>query len=607
MASRRVPFNCSPGLETGGSAMEVDVNVDVPETERVTEEEARTELDRLLSDPQFHSTERNRNFLRFVAREMFEGRAAAVKAYTIAVDVFGRPCSFDPTTDPIVRIEATRLRASLAQYYEARAEEGSVRIELPRGRYIPVFTKAPPQGDAVEDTEAPESPDTKENAPGRQSAIYGRWLVLGAVLLAAALSGFIWFIADQGPVFSEKPSVAVEMRMAGDETDTEAGLIRDYLMIALSEFQTLKLAAGERSEVAATAAVTGSAAGLSFFKPARKIARSYQVVLKYHPSATDRSVWWQIVDLGTGEALYSGVERVFVDKASDIEVRRELITRLAARFAGVRGVITGLELAHELAAPTFGNGCILRSAVAAERPDADGLWEVRTCLDATLLAMPNDPDINAELAIIQLELDAQDASTELTSRALALANKAVVLAPTSDRAGYAQMLAQFRNGQTEAAFATGYHAMTLNPNNSMIPARLGAMLFANGRWAEGVGLAVKAGMIENIPHSDAGLTLALDAYRRGEFAEALLRVQQMGRPDNYVANILELAASGQTGNRAIATEVMKRLNARDEQFWVTYRAGMAARHYSPAFIDQLSAGLMKAGINFPEPVAAASK
>ena len=128
MASRRVPFNCSRGLETGGSAMEVDVNVDVPETESVTEQEARTELDRLLSDPQFHSTERNRNFLRFVAREMFEGRAAAVKAYTIAVDVFGRPCSFDPTTDPIVRIEATRLRASLAQYYEARAEEGSVRM-----------------------------------------------------------------------------------------------------------------------------------------------------------------------------------------------------------------------------------------------------------------------------------------------------------------------------------------------------------------------------------------------------------------------------------------------------------------------------------------------
>ena len=396
------------------------------------------------------------------------------------------------------------------------------------------------------------------------------------------------------------------MRLAGDETDLEAGLIRDYLMIALSEFQTLKLAAGERSEVAATAGVTRSAAGLSFLRPARKVARSYQVVLKYHPTTADRSVWWQIVDPATGEALFSGVERVFVDKASDIEVRRELITRLAARFAGGRGVITGLELSHELAIPTFGNGCILRSAVAAERSDADGLWEAKACLDATLLAMPNDPDINAELAIIQLELDAQDAPTELTSRALAMANKAVALAPTSDRAGYAQMLAQFRNGQNEAAFVTGYHATTLNPNNSVIPARLGAMLFANGRWAEGVGLAVKAGMIESTPHSDAGLTLALDAYRRGEFAEALLRVQQMGRPDNYVANILELAASGQTGNGASAAEAAKRLDAGDEHFLVSFRNGMVARHYSPTLIDQLGAGLVKSGLAISEPVAEAS-
>ncbi len=586
--------------------MEVDVNVDVPETERVTEQEARTELDRLLSDPQFHSTERNRNFLRFVAKEMFEGRAAAVKAYTIAVDVFGRPCSFDPTTDPIVRIEATRLRASLAQYYEARAEEGSVRIELPRGRYIPVFTKAPPQGEVVDDTDATDSPDVTGTYSVWRDVIYKRRLVIG-VIFAALLSGAIWSISGQGPVFSEKPSVAIDMKMAGDDTDTEAGLIRDYLMIALSQFQTLKLAAGEKPAMTATAVTAQpAAAGLTLFKPVRRTASSYQVILKYHPTNADRSVWWQIVNPATGEALRSGVERVSLDRMPGIDVRHELITSLATRFAGTRGVITGLELAHELVAPTFGNGCILRAAVAAEQLDADGLWEARTCLDATLLAMPNDPDINAELAIVQLESDVPEAPTELTPRALTLANKAVALAPMSDRAGYAQMLAQFRNGQTEAAFVSGYRAMMLNPNNSMIPARLGAMLFAEGRWAEGSGLAIKAGMIENIPHSEAGLTLALDAYRRGEFAEALLRVQQMGRSNNYVANILELAASGQTGNAQSAAEAAKRLNARHDHFWVSFRSSMAARHYSPALIDQLGAGLMKVGLALPGPVAAAS-
>ncbi|CAN7635104.1 hypothetical protein LJR231_004856 [Phyllobacterium sp. LjRoot231] len=582
--------------------MEVDVNVDAPETERVTEREAKQELDRLLSDPQFHSTDRNRNFLRFVANEMFEGRAAAVKAYTIAVDVFGRPCSFDPTTDPIVRIEATRLRASLAQYYETHAEEGSVRIELPRGRYIPVFTKAPPQTETLDEADLLDAPEFRNINSGWWNTISDRRLVLAG--LAAAACGFLWFLSSRGPVFSEKPNVAIEMKLAGDQTDTEARLIRDYLMTALSQYQTLKLAAGDMP-ADTSGNVIRLAAG-SLFGSERRTDAPYQVILKYHPADDDRSVWWQVINPATGEALRSGVERVDADNRPGIDVRHELVTDLANRFAGTRGVINGLELTRELVSPTFGNGCILRSAMALEELDANQLQDARTCLDTTLLATPNDPDINAELAIVDLELDAPEAPTELTTRALTLANKAVSLAPMSDRAGYAQMLAQFRNGQTEAAFASGYRAIGLNPGNSLIPARLGAMLFAEGRWAEGAGMAIKAGMIDGLPPSDAGLTLALDAYRRGEFAEALLRVQQMGRSDNYIANILELAAAGQTENAGDVNEAAKRLNAQRKHFPASFRSDMAARRYSPEIVDQLGAGLTKAGFTLPAPVADAS-
>jgi hypothetical protein len=142
--------------------MEVDGNADV---EKGTEHEARMESDRLLSDPQFHLTERHRNFLKYVAQEMFEGRAATVKAYAIAVDVFGRPCNFDPINDPIVRIEATRLRASLVRYYEGYAQGGRVRIELPRGNYIPVFTKAPLQPDGPDDGKSDRTLPQTRNLP----------------------------------------------------------------------------------------------------------------------------------------------------------------------------------------------------------------------------------------------------------------------------------------------------------------------------------------------------------------------------------------------------------------------------------------------------------
>ncbi|SDP05030.1 hypothetical protein SAMN05428967_1014 [Phyllobacterium sp. YR620] len=577
--------------------MEVDFNVDMPDSERISEEEARAELDRLLSDPQFHSTERNRNFLRFVAQEMFEGRAASVKAYTIAVDVFGRPSSFDPTTDPIVRIEATRLRASLAQYYESRAEEGSVRIELPRGRYIPVFTKAPPQAEVVEECEEAEEQPVLPPAQPSHSFITKRHLAVAAgVVCITAIS--LVAVAANRRVFSDKPVVAVEMKLAGDGTDAEAGLIRDYLMTALSQFQTLTLAAAEMPSP-----VKATVPALSWFRSARRAANPYHVVLKYHPDINGRAVWWQVVDPVSGEALRSGVERANPDDRPDTEVRRELVTDLATRFAGPQGVINNIEYTRELASPSLGNGCILRTGVALERQDAAELDAVRDCLAATLQAMPNNPDANAAMAVTMIESAAPEVVNGTAAQALLLANKAVALAPMSDRAGYAQMLALYHNGQSEAAFVAGYRAMALNPNNSFIPAKLGAMFFANGNWTEGANLASRAEQI-NGTQDDAELILALDAYRKGDFTKAVLKVQQMGHSGNYLADVLELAAFGQLGDASGVRETMDRVTRYRDRFWTTFRADMIARRYAPAMIDGLEAGLAKAGLPLAQPLPA---
>ncbi|WP_129155274.1 hypothetical protein [Bosea sp. Tri-44] len=99
----------------------------------------------MLSDPDFQCSDRNKRFLQYVSEELFHGREASVKAYTIAVDVFGRPSSFDPAIDPIVRIEATRLRAALISYYDLHGA-GRIQIDLPKGRYIPNFIRLDMQG-----------------------------------------------------------------------------------------------------------------------------------------------------------------------------------------------------------------------------------------------------------------------------------------------------------------------------------------------------------------------------------------------------------------------------------------------------------------------------
>ena len=85
-------------------------------------------------------SDRKRRFLKFIVQETLAGHADRIKAYTIAVDVFGRDPSFDPASDPMVRIEAGRLRRCLEHYYLTEGSADAVQITIPKGGYVPQFT-----------------------------------------------------------------------------------------------------------------------------------------------------------------------------------------------------------------------------------------------------------------------------------------------------------------------------------------------------------------------------------------------------------------------------------------------------------------------------------
>ncbi|WP_295808752.1 hypothetical protein [uncultured Nitratireductor sp.] len=98
-------------------------------------------LEALLENPGFRASDRNRRFLRFVVEETIAGRADRIKAFTIAVDVFGRDANFDATVDPIVRIAAGQLRKSLRDYYAGPGQADPVQISIPLGAYVPTFER----------------------------------------------------------------------------------------------------------------------------------------------------------------------------------------------------------------------------------------------------------------------------------------------------------------------------------------------------------------------------------------------------------------------------------------------------------------------------------
>ena len=70
------------------------------------------------------------------------GESADIKGYTVATQVLGRKADFDPNLDPIVRIQAGRLRRALEQYYGVQGKSDAVVIDVPKGSYVPVFRSA---------------------------------------------------------------------------------------------------------------------------------------------------------------------------------------------------------------------------------------------------------------------------------------------------------------------------------------------------------------------------------------------------------------------------------------------------------------------------------
>lgn len=106
-------------------------------------ESIRTALQKILVSAPFQRAERLRTFLRFAVEHAIEQPAESLKEYVIGTTAYGRDASFDPRIDAMVRVDATRLRAKLREYYATDGSNDPVVIDLPRGSYTPIFTAAP--------------------------------------------------------------------------------------------------------------------------------------------------------------------------------------------------------------------------------------------------------------------------------------------------------------------------------------------------------------------------------------------------------------------------------------------------------------------------------
>jgi Tol biopolymer transport system component len=137
----------------------------------------RAQLDKVLSSQLFLRSDRLSAFLTFIVEETLEGRGDTLKEHVIAIEVYGKGPEFNTASDPIVRVDARRLRDKLREYYASTADDPLV-ISVPKGSYTPDFeAKQSPPAAIIEARTRP----------------FGRWVIVGTAIVLMAVT--TWYVA----------------------------------------------------------------------------------------------------------------------------------------------------------------------------------------------------------------------------------------------------------------------------------------------------------------------------------------------------------------------------------------------------------------------------
>ncbi len=197
----------------------------------------RAQLDKVLASKAFAGAERPGRFLRFVVEQALAGNP--LKETLLGVEVFGRNPSYDPRLDGVVRVEAVKLRSRLKEYYETEGANDPVRIDLPKGGYLPCFealSVPPPEAAAV----AVAAP------PGRLWFVDWRVMVLPLALVLIVVGYLLPRKAHPRPVSPDSSSIAVLpfVNLSSDkENEYFSDGLTDDLIDALTKVQGLRVVA----------------------------------------------------------------------------------------------------------------------------------------------------------------------------------------------------------------------------------------------------------------------------------------------------------------------------------------------------------------------------
>ena len=567
---------------------------------------ARMALDRLLASETFRASPQLATFLRFVVEATLRGESSRIKGYTIGVEAFGRPENFDPQIDPIVRVEATRLRRTLERYYAGPGASDPIVFEMTRGSYVPAIRRR------VEDAASADPAQSVTDGP--RGLLRNRLVLVPLAALAAVGIAVAVIIALRSGYDAPRPAAAIVPPPGFDgplrpgngmptlliqpplitrgqhPPGTRGTPLIDKLRSTFARFDTVNVAI-DQSRTAGDAASSPPA--------------DYELITvgDYRDDGT-ADARFRLLDVAEGTVLWSrSFERVQVGPeraAAEDRLAREVAMTLLPPFGVIRANERRKQLAGQAGDPR--GRCIVETSESFRSFDPMQHARARACLEALTMRDPGFALGFSYLAAVLTREFQYGFGTPgmpdpaLLDRALRAARQGVELSPESAR-GY-QMLftVLFTRRDLPAAFAAGDRAIALNPYDMTILSDYGGRLIASGEIDRGMEMLNRAAEEGAVRASWYHFYLFLGSYLKGDMATAARHAALSTTESFPLALLAKALVAAADGNRELARTSYDQLVALRAAWRDKPREELTRLFPAPEIADRLARDLANAGL-----------
>ncbi|MQV32646.1 adenylate cyclase [Sinorhizobium meliloti] len=487
-------------------------------------EDIRAQLARIISSAEFPKVGRGAAFLTFVVEEALSGRAQRLKGYTVAVEVFKRSDGFTQD-DPVVRIEAGRLRRALERYYLVAGQQDPIKIDIPKGGYAPYF--------AWNDAAITDIKEAAVEKPGKcsgQGWLRTRWLILAGLVGIVCTAALTYRTTDRfvagakqsnlAEVPDEPTLVVAPFANLGDGPQAElytVGLTEE-LLTALPRFKEIRVFGRETSKSLPPEVQASEVRG--------GLGARYLLVGGVRVSGPRVRVTARLVDTSDGAILWSQNYDDDLTTRELFAIQSDVASKVATAVAQPYGIIAQAVTANPPPDDLGVYDCTLRFYAYRADLSPETHLTARACLESAVARYPTYATAWAMLSIAYLDEDrfrynlkpGQPAPME---RALSAARRAIDLEPGNTRALQSLMTALFFNQQLTEALEVGEEALATNPNDTELLAEFGTRVAISGQWKRGADLLDRAIALNPGGAGYYHGTRALAAYMLDDHAKAV--------------------------------------------------------------------------------------